>query len=268
MIKLDGEPVQFKQFNDKTLRLNLITDTSWSPLITWLYENDEELSRLYFLVKHLHSLRHKYITLVLPYVPNARLDRIKRQEECFTLKYFCEFINSLNFAKVIIYDPHSYVSAALLNNVDVISPIMELDAILTEYSSATLFFCDEGGMKRYKDIIGDRYFAFGVKDREWSSQKINSLQILGAKHMIAGHDIVICDDILSRGSTLYLAAKQLKELGAKNIYAWISHTEDTVLQPHLNGQSLLDIPDLITKIYTTNSIFHGSHDKIEIIKEF
>jgi len=41
-----------------------------------------------------------------------------------------------------------------------------------------------------------------------------------------------------------------------------------VLKPHINGQSLLDIPNLITKIYTTNSIFRANHPKIEVVKEF
>ena len=86
--------------------------------------------------------------------------------------------------------------------------------------------------------------------------------------MIAGHDIIIVDDIISRGSTLYLAAKQLKEMGCGDIYVWASHCENTVLQPHINGQSLMDIPNLITKVYTTNSIYCDNHPKITIIREF
>lgn len=274
MIKLNKQPIQFKHFNDGSLRLKLtlpydIYSGIDIPTITWLYDNDEEISQLFFLTNYLQQqLKIKYIILEMPYINSARMDRIKNPDECFTLKYFCNFINSLNFYKVKVFDPHSYVSTALLNNVETYSPHEEIDTLLQLYKNATLFFCDEGGMKRYKDIIGDMYFAFGVKDREWSTQDINSLQVLGAKHMITGHDILICDDILSRGSTLYLAAKQLKEMGANNIYVWISHTENTVLQPHINGQSLLNIPNLITKVYTTNSIFRGEHDKIEIIKEF
>ena len=94
------------------------------------------------------------------------------------------------------------------------------------------------------------------------------MQVLGDTHIIAGHDILICDDIISRGSTLYLMGKALKEMGARDIYVYVSHCENTVLRKHLNGQSLLDIPNLITKIYTTNSIYCASHEKIEVIHYF
>ena len=271
MIKVDRREVQFKKFNDGTLRLRFIPPYALESgcIITWFYNNDEEMADLYFLVNHLRdNYKILYLILEMWYVPHARMDRIKEKDECFTLKHFCKFINSLNFNKVKIYDPHSNVTPALLDRVEVYRPTFEINGLLDHYKDATLFFCDEGGAKRYKDIIGDNYFAFGVKDREWSTQNISSLQVMGAKHMIAGHDILIVDDIISRGSTLYLAAKQLKEMGCNNIYVWASHCENTVLQPHINGQSLLDIPNLIEHVYTTNSIYTENHSKITVIQQF
>lgn len=271
MININGEPVDFKHFNDKTLRLSVapITSVDGAIYITWLYDSDEEMAQLYFLANHFHqSYQVSKIVLELPYIPNARMDRVNYEHECFTLKYFCQFINDLFFDKVIVFDPHSNVSVALLDRVEVQGPYWNIHSLLNTYPSATLAFVDEGGYKRYKNMINDHYFIFGVKDREWSSQNINSMQVLGAKHMITGHDVLIVDDIASRGSSLYLLAKQLKEMGAENIYAWISHCEDTVLQPHINGQSLLEIPNLITKIYTTNSIFRANHPKIDVVEKF
>lgn len=270
MIKVNGEEVQFKKFNDGTLRLRYASRSLVDAcVILWLYDSDEEMADLFFLVNHLREkYEFSYLILEMPYCPHARMDRCKEYEECFTLKYFCDFINSLHFNQVRIYDPHSNVATALLNNVRVEKPEREIQYLLHTYPNATLFFTDEGAQKRYKDIIGDTYFSFGVKEREWSTQKINSLQVLGAKHMIAGHDIIIVDDIISRGSTLYLAAKQLKGMGCGDIYVWASHCENTVLQPHINGQSLMDIPNLITKVYTTNSIYCDNHPNITIIREF
>ena len=269
MIKVDGEEIQFKQFNDGTLRLKFSPKTNDICVITWLYDTDGELSDLYFLVNHLRYIYNiSKLVLELWYIPHARMDRVKESAECFTLKYFCNFINSLNFEQIRVFDPHSNVAVALLNKVQVLRPEYDIKNLLSQYNNATLFFCDEGAVKRYKDIIGDNYYAFGVKEREWSTQNINSLQIMGAKHMIAGHDIIIVDDIISRGSTLYLASKQLKEMGCNNIYVWASHCENTVLQPHINGQSLVDIPNLIEHIYTTNTIYTGNHPKIDIVREF
>lgn len=270
MIKLDGDIIDFKHFNDSSLRLNLAPRSCYaSNYITWLYDSDIEMSYLWFIVNH---LREKYeasrLILEMPYCPHARMDRCKENEEVFTLKYFCDFINSLHFDQVRIFDPHSDVTAALLHNVRVEMPVLELAHIMSWHLEATIFFPDNGAAKKYKYLIGDKHFSFGVKDREWSNQKINSLLVVGAQEDIENHDILIVDDIVSRGSTIYLAASQLKDLGANNIYVYVSHCEDTVLGAHINGKSLLDYPNLITKIYTTNSIYTAEHKKIEVIRTF
>lgn len=268
MIKVNNEVINFKHFNDRTLRLNYLPESCYgSAEIVWLYDNDEEMSYLYFLVKHLrNACGIKRLTLNMPYVPHARMDRVKDTAECFTLKYFCDFINSLQFDRVWVFDVHSRVSAALLNKVEVKYPKHVIEELLRTYSNATLCFPDAGSMTRYSKLLdNDIYFAFGVKDREWNTQEVKSLRIMGAKHMITGHDIILCDDILSRGSTIYLAARQLKDMGANDIYVYVSHCEPTVLKPNINGQSLLDIPNLITKVYTTNSLWRNvENDKVEV----
>ena len=265
MIKINGIPVELKTFNDGTYRLQNLSPSAIKD-ITWCYNNEQEFMALYYITSHAKEAGHHPL-LNLPYVPNGRMDRTKQINEVFTLKYFCNLINSLDFKQVNIFDPHSYVTTALLNHVNVITPDPQIDDLLDIYDNATLFFPDEGAMKRYYHNT-DVPYAFGVKVRDWETQKIESLKIAGSKRIIAGHDIIICDDILSRGSTLYAAARQLKDMGAKNIYVWVSHCENTVLQPHINGQSLLDIPNLITKVYTTNSIWSANHNKVEIKLHF
>lgn len=267
MIYLNNELLEFKQFNDGSCRANIEVRQYSPQTIKWLYDSEIEFMYLFYLTNHLRANGIKDIVLDVPYLCGARMDRTKRSSEVFTLKYACDFINALNFYRIYIYDPHSYVTPALLNNVTIENPSEEIAYLLKKYPSALMFYPDEGSMKRLHSYFEVPY-AFGCKERNWETQKVESLHIMGAKHMIAGHDIIMCDDILSRGSTAYMAAKQLKDLGANNIYMWVSHCENTVLGPHLNGQSLLDIPNLITKVYTTNSIFRANHPKIEVIKRF
>jgi len=267
MIKINGKICNFKQYNDGSTRAQCQIPTNHFVNITWLYDNNEELLLLYYLVKHLQEHDVNCIDLEVPYLLNARQDRVKNSSELFTLKYSCNLINSLNLHSIKVYDPHSYVSTALLNKVIIDMPTMEICDILNYHPNAILGFTDEGGYKRYHSYF-QMPFIFGIKQRNWETQKIESLQLGGAKHMIAGHDIIICDDILSRGSTLFMMIKALKELGANKIYAWISHCENTVLEPHINGQSLLEIPNFIDRIYTTNSIWRANHPKIQIIRSF
>jgi ribose-phosphate pyrophosphokinase len=202
----------------------------------------------------------------MPYIPNARMDRVKNIEDVFTLKYFAEILNSLEFDEVMVLDPHSSVSEALINNLQT-RPIAikcnilrsMIDRTEKDRKGLVMFYPDEGAMKRYSGMVNLPY-AFGIKKRNWETGQIEGLDVAGAVDQIAGKDILIVDDICSRGGTFYHSAKKLKELGAKDIYLYVSHCENTILE----GELLKG--DLIKKVYTIDSIFTKSHEKIEVLK--
>ena len=123
MITVNGEEIKIEHFPDGTQRLNYLPKFYKKDeyvVFSWKYQSDEELVTLIFLVNHLreNGFTGKFI-LDLDFVPNGRMDRTYNDWEVFTLKYFCKIINDLNFAKVFILDPHSNVTPALINNVDV-----------------------------------------------------------------------------------------------------------------------------------------------------
>jgi len=68
------------------------------------------------------------------------------------------------------------------------------------------------------------------------------------------------DDICSKGGTFYHSAKKLKELGAKEVYLYISHCENSILQ----GEVLTS--GLIERVFTTDSILTEEHEKITVLK--
>ena len=260
MFKVNGIPVQIERYPDGTPRLNIESNDERIAMIEWLYEKDEEMI-LFFIAKHLREQCPSVnITLRMPYIPHARMDRVKDGKEVFTLKYFCEFVNSLRFESVTVRDPHSYVSMALLNNViqePVSAIIKRLAARLLDPRKDVVFYPDEGSCKRYSDISGIPY-AFGIKKRDWSTGKITSLDVCGDIPS-KPFNVLIVDDISSYGGTYLHSAKKLKELGASKIYLYVTHCENSILNGELIGS------DLLTKIYTTRSIFTGPHPLIEII---
>ncbi|MCM1324795.1 MAG: hypothetical protein NC218_11825 [Acetobacter sp.] len=216
--------------------------------IEWLYDNDAELFTLICLRRHYRG----NVRLVLPYVPHARMDRVKQDSELFTLKAFCETINILNFSSVTIFDPHSNVTPALLYNVKVIWPTANIRNIysnLPRVGNTTFFFPDEGAMKRYSTLFPGEPYVFGMKDRDWVTGKIRKLIIQGDDDLIRDKDILIVDDICSKGGTFFHSAKALKDKGAKDIYLYISHCENSVYDGDMIKSGL------IKKIFTTNSIF-------------
>ena len=262
MIKIIGlrgyeYEVEPKQFPDGTLKLNLPTITP--SQIAWYYENDAELFTLMCVRKFYHNYS---ISLFMPYIPHARMDRVKNEDEVFTLKYFCEIINSLNFTKIYVYDPHSNVSKALLNNVEEISIF---DIVMLAFNDATkdcgeqpvFFFPDEGAMKRYSSMFNAPY-AFGMKRRNWEDGKILGLDIINAD-VVKDKNVFIVDDICSKGGTFYHAAKALKAARAKNVYLYVTHLESTVLAGDMYADD-----DLIKHIYCANKLndFEDVRNKI------
>jgi ribose-phosphate pyrophosphokinase len=260
MFKINGTHVQLERYPDETPRLSIGVEAE-EATIEWYYEKDEEMILL-FLTRHLREQQSvKNLTLYMPYIPHARMDRIKNQQEVFTLKYFCEFINSLYFDKVIVRDAHSYVSPALLNNVveePIDNVIKELISRLLDLKKDIVFYPDEGSCKRYSEIIGFPC-AFGIKKRDWSTGKITGLDVQGDLPE-AEFNVLIIDDISSYGGTFLHSARKLKELGASKVYLYITHCENSILKGELINSGLVE------KIYTTNSIYTGDHPLIEILE--
>lgn len=274
MIKINNKEIHLNHFPDGTLLIKekalpyfnfgLPLFSGDSAYLTWQYENNEELVALIFIVNHLRSHGHTDIHLNMPYIPNARQDRVKNDEDVFTLKYFSDVINWLNFKTVTVLDPHSSVSEALIDRIKVKTPKKHIDNVIKSigYGEGNdplmLFYPDEGAMKRYSSMHAFPY-AFGIKKRNWENGTIIGLDVSGMVDMISGSRVLIIDDICSKGGTFYHSAKKLKELGATEVYLFVSHCENTILEGDLLKSGLVD------KVFTTNSIFTEEHEKIEVM---
>lgn len=310
MIYINLKKIEPKHFPDGTqmlldLKVYPYENNKVGTDIYWKYENDEECMRLYFIVKHIKEHDpHARLILTMPYFPNARMDRVKSAKEVFTLKYFCEFINSLGFDSVRLLDPHSYVGPALLDRVEVmddaVDDILEraIDRAfedVEDYKDMLVYFPDAGAMKRYGEnkVFKKIDKIYGQKKRNWETGKIEGLDIMNKDgqnltigigmdfetggidgHCVStvktfmpfeGKTILMVDDIISYGGTMYYSAVKLKELGAKEIFAYATHTENSVLDKE-NGKLIKCLEDgTVTKLFTTDSIYSGKHPSIEII---
>lgn len=308
MISVNLKKVETKHFPDGSQMLLdfkvYVDNPPYAVDIYWEYENDEECMTLYYLVNHIreHDPDAK-IVLSMPYIPNARMDRVKDVKEVFTLKWFCKFINSLNFQTVTVLDPHSDVSAGMLDRIEIRSSWLNnmLNYAIQEsmadcdYDDFMVFFPDAGAMKRYKDFKAFKKvnMIYGQKKRDWATGEILGLEImdkdghalkcsvgfdvetsglLGKSEVFSkevkpleGKTILMVDDIISYGGTLYYSALELKELGAEHIFAYASHTENSVLDEE-KGKFKKCLDDgTVEKLFTTSSIYHGKHDSIKII---
>lgn len=273
MIKVNGKTINLEQFGDKTLKCSLTgidaklnanvfgnilgiggIDSMPTTEILWCYDFDSELFALQCIVD---TLRDKeplvQIILEMPYIPNARQDRYV-SGRIFTLKTFAKIINSMNFYKVKVFDPHSDVSTALIDRVEVMESKhcqlcslagseMDIDDTHTQ-----IMYPDNGAAKKYGASETD---VIGYKHRN-NEGRIDSYSFTGLYE--STNKVVIVDDICSFGNTFVAAAKALKEKGVKEVYLIVSHCEDNILKG--------EVFDYIDHVYTTDSICSIEHPKL------
>lgn len=266
MIRVNGVQVSPTNFPDKTFCLKFYCPARVGGMYTidWRWEDPSEYMLLYLIVNHLRDKLHiKSIELIMPYIPDARMDRTKEVKEVFTLKYFAKFINSMNFDAVGVLDPHSNVSASLFDRV---YQIDVGDFIADAYfasKSTVVCFPDKGAMDRYNK--NECPFLYGDKDRKWDTGEIKGLIIHNpqnlSKEFLQDAHVLIIDDICSKGGTFYYAGKALKELGVGQIDLYVTHCEPTIF----DGK-LLTNESPISHIYTTDSLVRPHHDNITEMK--
>ena len=254
-------------------------DISDENTIVWKYESDEELVTLIYIVSHIRNYYPKAnIYLHMPYIPHARMDRVKSDKEVFTLKYFAEVINSLNFNVVYTLDAHSDSSLALINRIQNDSPNTIIADVLWNIPGGdsrhlVVYFPDAGAYKRYKDLtaIANYPKVYGEKIRNWQTHRIEGLNVVTNGTDLKGKSVLLIDDIISYGGTFYHSVLKLKELGADKIYIYASHVENAMIDTERGTFIKLIDDGTVNMLYTTDSIFKSENNEgrnINLIREF
>lgn len=248
-------------------------------LIVWVFNGDSELMQLLLLVNAIRNINKDIvINLYVPYFPGSRQDRICEIGEAFNLKVYADLINSLNFNKVSVYDPHSDVTGALVNNIDICSNtnfVYESILRFQYYTNnsvmpevTTLISPDAGANKKIfklsKLLRGSAVFFQKLieiiradKIRDTQTGLITGTEILGD---VNGKICFAVDDICSKGGTFKGLAKVAKEKGASKFVLIVSHYEGTA-----NINSLKESG--IDKIYCYNDFgFLNPNDQEKFIE--
>lgn len=269
MIFVNGKKVEFGIFPNGESYLNFNNINArygeGRTTVSLKYESDTDLFNLYILKNWLDSIECEKCTLDMAYMPYSRMDR-QNQFYTFNLKYVCNFINSMNWSKVMIYDTHSEITDALINNFVPNSSInglfnsFRVDYDENKFPNFCIMFPDMGAQKRYGDKFQGYNSIVGMKKRNFSDGKITSLDVIG--EVITDQDVVIIDDLCSKGGTFIAAAETVKKLGAKDVYLIVSHCENSIFDGDIFKT------DLIKKVYTTNSILSDDrkHEKLSVTK--
>jgi len=274
MIKLNGKEIVFGKFpnGESELRTEQIKfydkNSNNTNIVKFKFENECEIFKLKLLKDSLDSTGICGSTvLLLGYIPYSRMDRTENKK-ANSLKTFASIINSMNFDRVVIIEPHSDVCVALLDRCFVTNMSIPLAMeIIKEYNFGDndyIVFPDAGAMKRYANKFNEfklRNFITCEKERDFDSGYIKNLKLNNVPNK--PFKAVIIDDLCSKGGTFKLTGDKLKEAGATDIFLAVSHCENTIMEGELLKE---DSP--IDKIYTTNTILSDcvNIDKIKVKK--
>jgi len=167
------------------------------------------------------------VNLTIPYVPYARQDRIAEAGESLSIGVMANLINSMGFKRVTIYDPHSDVTPALINNLEVVSleQIVSRSELVTLVSEKemTIVSPDAGAVKKVQKLaqkLNTTNLVIGSKVRDSLTGEITGTKIEGD---VEGKDVIIFDDICDGGRTFIELSKVLKKMSANEIYLYVTH---------------------------------------------
>lgn len=254
MIWLNGVQVEFKTYPNGETLVDKMPQVNLTNHISFKYESDLDLVHLMFVRKHLDQygstvgIGRKNNQLQIQYMPYSRMDRTEGGS-VFTLKHVTDFINWLGFDQVTVWEPHSDVTMALLDNVsqyDVTARL--LHDVLTQVGFTErdyLFFPDAGAQKRYAKLAQGRQSAVGFKHRDFMTGELTGhMDVVGfpVEPWFEGRDrkVVIVDDLCSKGGTFVMAANALRNLGADKVYLLVAHCESTMWQGDLINARKID----------------------------
>jgi ribose-phosphate pyrophosphokinase len=165
------------------------------------------------------------VTIVMPYLPYARQDRVMVRGEPFSLKVLARLINGLGVREVRVFDPHSDVGPALLDRCHVVTA----DAAAASYITATLgqtpfvlVAPDAGAYKKTSRLaahLGVEVIV-ATKHRNLADGALAPPTVLGD---VRGKTCVIADDICDGGGTFLNLADALRAGGAAECHLFVSH---------------------------------------------
>ncbi len=230
--------------------------------IPHLQERINSYADLFFIKSlcetHEYMFNEKIKTLTIPCLFGQRGDRRFTENGSFDLKLITDFINSCGFERVNIHDTHSDVSLGLIhnshkissfNNVRVITENLQAQLKSNNVSSDKIVLCspDAGAYKKVYDYAEKLQLPIVAANKVRSLDNNITLTFLGD---VKDKNILIVDDICSRGGTFIKLAEQLKEQGANKLYLYITHFEGGCNE---YKQTIDKLCDIFEKVYTTNT---------------
>ena len=221
---------------------------------------NDHLMELFLMISTLKRASAKSITAVIPYYGYARQDRKTEDRVSIGAADVATLLETMGVDSVVAVDLHCWQIEGFFKKIPVIN--LEASIIGMEYmledmeienlDDLVVVSPDAGGVGRAKRFQGHllrRGFsgvnlAVIVKQRSQPGV-VARMDLIGS---VEGKDCIIVDDMIDSAGTLCKAAQELKDFGAKKVYAFATHGVFTGKAPERIKNSALE------KVIVTNTI--------------
>jgi ribose-phosphate pyrophosphokinase len=260
---LRGDEIQFEHFTfsggEPHIKINPDFDKSVGVTVTHRLNSFNDLGLLCVAVDALRRMDAVLDTLVIPYFPAARQDRVMVKGEPLSVKVYADIINQLNFKKVLVFDAHSEVTPAVLNNCEVVTNHTFIEKVIAAIGSDVLLVSPDGGA--LKKIYKVSEFLGGIEVVECSKRRnVKTGQLTGFEVYaddLQGKACLIVDDICDGGGTFIGLSEKLKSKNAGKLYLAVSHG---IFSRGFNDLTCFE------RIFTTDSFKNIENDFVTQIK--
>ncbi len=185
---------------------------------------NEYFMELLIIIDALKRASADEVTAVIPYYAYARQDRKTKSREPISAKLMANLLTVAGASRVVTMDLHA---GQIQGFFDI--PVDNLSALplFTRYfqdknlKNPVVVSPDIGGVTRARALADRLHTPLAIIYKRRPAPEVAEVEeIIGE---VDGRDVIICDDIVTTGNTLFSAAKLLRLKGAMDIYAAVTH---------------------------------------------
>lgn len=217
---------------------------------------NDNLIELYLLVRAMKRASAQSVTAIIPYFGYARQDRKSKNLVPISASDVAMLLELAGVDQVISVDLHcgqiqGFFHKAPVDNLYASKIFVPYFAAKKKLNDLVVVSPDAGGVERAKQFVEglshygiSAQMAMIVKQRK-EAGVVEKMDLVGS---VQNSDVVIIDDMCDTAGTLVKAAYELKQKGAKRVFACITH-------PVFSGDALLKIENsVIDELIITDTI--------------
>ena len=198
------------------------------------------------------------ITAVIPYYGYARQDRKAKARDPISAKLVANLLTAAGADRVLTMDLHA---AQIQGYFDIPVDHLVGGPILADYfankqiEDLVIVSPDLGSVARSRKFAEMLDAPIAIIDKR--RPKANMSEIMNVIGEVAGKNVILIDDMIDTAGTIVNAAKALKGLGAKDVYACCTHAV-------LSGPAIDRIKDSgIDELVVLDTIYQKDRDKLD-----